>query len=101
MAPNLPGQSQDLPIRIANQNGDHPQRPGSSEKEAQMSVNGPEPAGSQQPRVDDADGEKQDENTTTVDWVEPEPAQKKKKKKSKKPKSQRGKVSFLAWIRGN
>lgn len=101
MAPNpLPGESQDLPIRIASQNGDTSQHPGSSEKEPQMSVKDSEPAESQQPQVDDADGEKQDESTT-VHWVEPEPAQKKKKKRSKKPKSQRGKVRLLACVGRN
>lgn len=101
MASNhLPGESQDLPIRIASQNGDTPQHPGSSEKEPQMSVKDSEPAESQQPQVDGVDGEKQDENTT-VHWVEPEPAQKKRKKKSKKPKSQRGKVRLLACVWGN
>ena len=106
--PHPPNQSQDLPIRVASdENGDSPPRPVES-PEAETQGTGtdghPEPAKcdrSQQPGVENADegngedkGEQKQEredNTTTIDWVQP--AEKKKKKRSKKPKSKRGKAS--------
>ena len=105
--PHPSDQSQDLPIRAAsNENGDSPPQPVES-PEAETQSTGtdgqPEPAKcdrSQQPGVENTDegkgedeGEQkheQEDNTTTIDWVQP--AEKKKKKRSKKPKSKRGKA---------
>lgn len=109
--PHPSSRSQDLPIRAANnENGNSPPQPVESpeiETQGTGTDGQPEPAKcdhSQQPGVENADegkgedegGQKQgqEDNTTTIDWVQP--AEKKKKKRSKKPKSKRGKASLLS-----
>lgn len=102
-APDFPpGPSHDLPIRLASkENGHKLQLPeeSSGKKETQTTAKGEVPAGGDKPQqlqADNADeeGQGEDKNTTTVDWVEPSQKKKKKNKRSKKPKSKRGKVSL-------